>query len=84
MFDFTREEYEEIKEKLMLNDELSELLERKIKGESVVKISLEMNMSQSTVSRRVKLLKKKIMKIIWHFLEIIKTFLNVFFLLSLM
>ena len=64
MFDFTREEYEELKEKLMLNDELSELLERKIKGESVVKISLEMNMSQSTVSRRVKLLKKKIMKII--------------------
>lgn len=84
MFDFTREEYEELKEKLMLNDELSELLERKIKGESVVKISLEMNMSQSTVSRRVKLLKKKIMKIIWHYLEIKKTFLNVFFLLSLM
>lgn len=64
MFDFTREEYELLKDKLMLNDELSELLERKIKGESIIKIAFEMNMSQSTVNRRIKLLKKKIMKII--------------------
>ena len=64
MFDFTREEFELLKDKLMLNDELSELLERKIKGESIVKIAFEMNMSQSTVNRRIKALKRKIMKII--------------------
>ena len=64
MFDFTKEEFETIKEKLMLNEELSELLERKIKGESIIKIALEMNMSQSTVNRRIKKLKNKIMKII--------------------
>ena len=63
MFDFTREEFELLKDKLMLNDELSELLERKIKGESIVKIAFEMNMSQSTVNRRIKALKRKIMKL---------------------
>lgn len=81
MFDFTREEFELLKDKLMLNDELSELLERKIKGESIVKIAFEMNMSQSTVNRRIKALKRKIMKIIWHFFKLTKTFLDVFFLL---
>lgn len=74
MFDFTKEEFETIKEKLMLNEELSELLERKIKGESIIKIALEMNMSQSTVNRRIKKLKNKIMKIIWHFFDFLKRY----------
>lgn len=64
MFDLTREEYESLKDKLMLNDELSEILKRKIQGESVIKIAMDLNMSQSTVNRRIKLLKKKIMKVI--------------------
>ncbi len=64
MFDFTREEYERLKKELMLNDELSKILEMKIKGESIVAISLALNLSESTVNRRVKLLKKKIMKIL--------------------
>lgn len=64
MFDLTREEYESLKDKLMLNDELSEILKRKIQGESIIKIAMDLNMSQSTVNRRIKLLKKKIMKVI--------------------
>lgn len=64
MFDFTREEYERLKKELMLNDELSKILEMKIKGESIVAISLALNISESTVNRRVKLLKKKITKIL--------------------
>lgn len=64
MFDFTKEEYERLKEELMLNEELSKILEMKIKGESIVSISLALNISESTVNRRVKLLKKKIRKII--------------------
>lgn len=64
MFDFTREEYEVLKHKLMLNEEMAEILERKIKGESITKIALDLNMSHSTVNRRIKLLKKKIMKLI--------------------
>lgn len=63
-FDFTKEEYERFKEELMLNDELSKILELKIKGETIVAISQKLNISESTVNRRVKLLKKKITKIL--------------------
>jgi len=65
MFDFIREEYEALKDKLMLNDELSKILEMKIKGYSITKIAIEMNMSEPTVNRRIRTLKKKIMKVIW-------------------
>lgn len=64
MFDFTKDEYEYIKNKLMLNEELSQILEMKIKGYSITKMALELNMSESTINRRVKTLKKKIMKLI--------------------
>lgn len=64
MFDLTKSEYEELKDKLMLNEELSQILEMKIKGYSITKMSIEMNMSERTINRRIKELKKKIMKII--------------------
>ena len=64
MFDFTKEEYELIKEKAMLDDELSQILEMKIKRYSITKMALELHTSERTISRRVKKLKKKIMKVI--------------------
>lgn len=64
MFDLTKSEYEELKDKLMLNEELSKILEMRIKGYSITKMSIEMNMSERTINRRIKELKKKIMKII--------------------
>lgn len=64
MFDFTRDEYEMLKDKLMLNEELSQILEMKIKGYSIVQISIKLNLSESTVNRRVKELKKKIGKLL--------------------
>lgn len=64
MFDFTKEEYELIKDKAMLDDELSQILEMKIKGYSITKMALELHTSERTISRRVKKLKKKIMKVI--------------------
>lgn len=64
MFDFTKEEYERLKEQLMLDDELSKILEMKIKNYSITKMSLELNMSVSSVNRRIKKLKKKIMKLL--------------------
>ena len=69
MFDLTKEEYEKLKEKLMLNEELSKILEYKIKGYSITKMSIELNMSESSINRRIKTLKKKIMKVIWHFYD---------------
>ena len=64
IFDFNKDEYEYIKEKLMLNEELSKILEMKIKGYSITKISLELNISERTTNRRVKELKRKIAKIL--------------------
>ena len=64
MFDFTKEEYELIKAKAMLNEELSAILEMKIKGYSITKMAIELHTSESTISRRIKKLKKKIMKVI--------------------
>ncbi len=64
MFDFTKEEYELIKERAMLNEELSKILEMKIKGYSITKMALELHTSTSTIDRRIRKLKKKIMKVI--------------------
>ena len=66
-FDFTKEEYEQLKEQLMLDDELAKILEMKIKNYSITKMSLELNMSMSSINRRIKRLKKKIMKLMWHY-----------------
>ena len=65
-FEFSKPEYEEIKEKLMLDDdsELSKILELRIKGYSISQIAIKLNMSERTVSRRVKELRKKVMKVI--------------------
>lgn len=64
MFEFTKEEFEKICNKAMLNNELTKIFEMKIKDYSITKIALEMNMSESTVNRRIKQLKRKIMKVI--------------------
>lgn len=64
MFDFTKEEYDHIKEKAMLNDELSEILEMKIKRYTNVEIQMKLNLTEATLSRRIKILKKKIKKVL--------------------
>lgn len=64
MFEFTKEEFEDICDKAMLNEELKQIFEMKIIGYSIVQMAIKLNMSESTVNRRIKQLKKKIMKVI--------------------
>lgn len=64
MFDLTKEEYEHIKEKAMLNDELSKILEMKIKGHTNIEIQMKLHLTEATLSRRIKTLKKKIIKVL--------------------
>jgi biotin operon repressor len=64
MFELSQEEFESISKKAMLNDELKQILEMKIKGYSITKMSMELNMSESSINRRIKQLKKKIMKVL--------------------
>lgn len=64
MFEFTKEEFDAICEKAMLSDELIKIFEMKIKDYSITKIALALNMSESSVNRRVKELKRRIMKVL--------------------
>lgn len=63
-FEFTQEEFEQICQKAMLNDELKQIFEMKIKGYSIVHIAIEMHLSERTINRRVKELKRKIKRVI--------------------
>ena len=64
MFDFTKTEYLQICEELMLNEEYKKLLEMKIKGYTRTKMALELNISEPALDVMIKKLKKKIMKIL--------------------
>ena len=63
-FDFTKTEYEHLKEELMLSEEMAKILEMKIKGYSITKISMDLNMSERNVNKKVKKLKEKIMRVL--------------------
>lgn len=63
-FEFTKNEFEVLKDKCMFNEELSKIFEYRIKNYSITEIALKLNLSESTVSRRIKEIKKKIMKVI--------------------
>lgn len=69
-FEFTKNEFEVLKDKCMFNEELSKIFEYRIKNYSITEIALKLNLSESTVSRRIKEIKKKIMKVIWKELDI--------------
>ena len=63
-FDFTKDEYETLRDKMMLNEELTQIFEMKIRGYSVIEMSMKLNMSESTVKRRVKEIKRKLERVI--------------------
>ena len=62
MFEFTEDEYKEICKKAMLNEEMCTIFKMLIEGHSRVEISMKLNISESTLQRRIKKLKWKIMK----------------------
>ena len=63
-FDFTKSDYDYIVKECMLDEEYQKLLEYKIKGYSIVKMSQLLGVSEATISIMVKKLKKKIRRII--------------------
>lgn len=63
-FQFTKTDYDYIVSECMLDKEYQKLLEYKIKGYSIIKISQLLKVSEATVSVMTKKLKKKIKKII--------------------
>ena len=63
-FDFTKTEYENICEEAMLNDLQKALLEDKIKGLTLVEMSLKHSISPETAKREIHKIKKRILRII--------------------
>ena len=63
-FEFSKDDYDYIVEKAMLNEEYQKLLEYKIKGYSRVKIAIQLNLSEYTIDKMTQKLKKKITKIL--------------------
>lgn len=62
--DFSKEEYENIKNKIFLNEFQERIFEYRIKEYSITKMAILENCSESTINREIKKIKKKIMKII--------------------
>ena len=63
-FDFTRTEYEYFLAECPFTDEEKQVFDLRRNGKSIVQISFELNMSESTVSRRIKSITKKVKKVI--------------------
>lgn len=64
MFDFTRQEVEEIKSKIYLSEIQERIFEYKLKEYSLTKMAMLENCSESTISKELKKLKKKILRVI--------------------
>ena len=62
--EFTREDFESIKQKAMLNEELSKIFEMKIKRYATFQIASELSLSERTTTRRIKELKNKIKRVL--------------------
>ena len=62
--DFSKEEYENIKSKIFLNEFQERIFEYRIKEYSITKMSILKNCSESTINREIKKIKNKIKKVI--------------------
>lgn len=63
-FDFTKSEVEEIKSKIYLSDIQEHIFEYKLREYSITKMAELESCSESTISKEIKKLKKKILKVI--------------------
>lgn len=62
--EFTRQEVDEIKSKIYLSEMQERIFEYRLKEYSITKMSMLENVSESTISRELKKIKKKIVKVI--------------------
>ena len=65
--EFTRKEVDELKSKIYLSEMQERILEYRLKEYSITKMSMLENVSESTISRELNTIKRKIMKVIWQF-----------------
>lgn len=63
-FYFTKQEVEDIKSKIYLNEMQERILEYRLKEYSITKMAMLESCSESTINREIKKIKKKIAKIL--------------------
>lgn len=63
-FEFTKREVEEIKSKIYLSELQERIFEYRLKEYSITKMAMLENVSESTISRELNKIKRKIMRII--------------------
>lgn len=64
MFDLTKQEVEDIKSKIYLSEIQERIFDYKLKEYSLTKMAMLENCSESTISKELKKLKRKILKVI--------------------
>ena len=62
--EFTKQEVEDIKSKIYLSEMQERIFEYRLKEYSITKMSMLENVSESTINRELKKIKKKIMRVI--------------------
>ena len=62
--EFTKDEFEDIKSTIYLNELQERIFEYRIREYSITKMAMLENCSESTISREIKKIKNKIKKII--------------------
>ena len=65
-FEFTKQEVDIIKSKIYLSELQERIFEYRLKEYSITKMALLENVSESTISRELKKIKSKILKVIWQ------------------
>lgn len=71
--EFTKQEVNEIKSKIYLSEMQERIFEYRLKEYSITKMAMLENVSESTISRELNKIKKKILKILWQEFKINKT-----------
>ena len=63
-FEFTQQEVNDIKNKIYLSEIQERIFEYRLKEYSITKMAMLENVSESTINRELKKIKKKIMRVI--------------------
>lgn len=64
--EFTRQEADELKSRLILTEIQERLFEYRMKEYSITKMAMLENVSERTISRELEKIKKKILKVLWR------------------
>jgi len=64
--EFTRQEADELKSRLILTEMQERLFEYRLMEYSITKMAMLENVSERTISRELEKIKKKILKVLWR------------------